>query len=236
MFDAYEPDRDVMISIKEYDDRAACGDFGPENSPRRCRCPACGVSLQPRAGQRRDNRHFWHPPDPNGLCPLKHLHSRPYLNLQPRTPNSHREKELRRFASDNVQALYNAVANQVPYLDLLEFVNLLREARRLNCYAYQGCLERDLPFVLLTLHTFLPTNSRGKKRALKFRFFYDSTIQHLEDLWIHKGQQANLFRASYRGSVLQKITQVDRWTNFPNDTAGESTLSELQLAWLHREV
>ena len=241
MFDAYEPYVDRLINIKDYEDRVARGEFGSPTLPDPARCPLCKEGLQCRAGHTKDDRHFAHPINPANKCRLKPEHGLPYVHLPPRVPDPVAEQQNIQFMKAHFDAIFARMsesADMIPFFDLGEFVELLREARRLRAYAYQGVEGWMLPYVLCTLRTFLPKDSkkdRDKKpmRKMTFRFYYDAGVPDLQELWINKGNGAQLFRATYSGKTLRNVVHVAQRQDY---LTLKASLSDKQRDWILREI
>lgn len=232
MFDVLHPIENKLISYSEYLAYALENDFQNANLALGGRCPVCSRRMKVRAGQTKSDGHFYHNDDL--FCPSKDPNSRPYVCLPPTTIDPAAVQKNRAFASDNMDLIWQRLKEIAPLLDIKEFINILHEARRLNIYGYAGLEPKLLPYVYVTLINFLPRNSVGKKRKLKFCFFYESSINSFEDLWINKGEFSRLIRISYSKGLTKKVTLIETSTSYLECNTKE--LTSKQLAWCLREM
>jgi len=212
MFDALHPTRNEIMSINEYRDFAILSGHKLMNAAPRARCPVCKRGLAVRAGQTKDNQHFYH--DDEDFCPTKDPASRPYLGKAPTRIDLKAIELNRQWLMENLDAVYSKLSSIIPRLAVSEFADLLEEAKRLNVYGYVGFVKEHTPYVLVTLMNFLPSNSYKKQRKFKFVFFYDAGVQNYEDLWIDRGFASDLTSVSYHKNVPQKSKQVDIETSY----------------------
>lgn len=123
----------------------------------------------------------------------------------------------------------------IPFLDFLEFLSILSEAKRLNIYGYANLNPKLLPYVYVTLINYLPSKSKNQQRKLKFCFFYESRIKSYNELWINKGNFPRLIRMSYsRNNQTQKVTMIDISIDYLQNE--DSYLTEKQLTYLKNSV
>lgn len=227
MFDALHPAKPEMMSHSGYLKFALDLNYTKSNDAPSARCPVCRRAMKVKGGQTKDDGHFYH--DDNLFCPTKDPASRPYLKLTPTRPDAAAIQANRDFATKNIELIYARVKSIVPYLDLSEFVDILKEAKRLNVYGYANLIPAYLPYVYVTLINFLPSASYQKSRKLKFCFFYEEKIRSFEELWIDKGFSSDLFRISYSNGVTQKVTKIDTSTDYLNEPA--ATMTDKQKKW-----
>jgi len=185
--------------------------------------------MKVRAGKTKADGHFYH--DDNLFCPTKDPASRPYLKLTPTSPDLAAIQANRDFAKTNLELIYARVKSIAPYLDFKEFVEILKEAKRLNIYGYANLIATHLPYVYVTLINFLPNASYQRRRQLKFCFFYEEKIQSFEELWIDTGFCSDLFRISYRNGVTQKVTRIDTTTIYLKEPP--ATMTDKQKQWCY---
>ncbi len=156
-----------------------------------------------------------------------------YFTLTPTWPDAAVVQENRDFTTANLELIYARVKSKsiAPYLDFKEFIEILKEAKRLNVYGYANLFAKHLPYVYVTLINFLPNASYQKSRKLKFCFFYEEKIQSFEELWIDKGFSSDLFRISYRNGATQKVTKIDTTTDYLNEPP--ATMTDKQKQWCY---
>ena len=232
VFDVLHPIENRLISYSEYLTYALDNDFKNANLALGGRCPVCSRRMKVRAGQTKSDGHFYHNDDL--FCPSKDPSSRPYVGLTPTTIDPVAVQRNRSFANDNVDVIWQRLKEIVPLLDFKEFINILQEARRLNIYGYVGLEPSLLPYVYVTLINFLPSKSVGKKRKLKFCFFYESSIHSLDDLWINTGDFSRLSRISYSKGLTKKVTLIETSMDYLENNIRK--LTPKQLAWCLREM
>ena len=229
MFDALHPTKPDMMSYGDYLKFALDLNYAKPNDAPSARCPVCRRAMKVRAGQTKADGHFYH--DDSLLCPTKDPASRPYLKLTPTCPDAAVVQENRDFATTNLELIYARVKSIAPYLDFKEFIEILKEAKRLNVYGYANLITTHLPYVYVTLINFLPNASYQRSRKLKFCFFYEEKIQSFEELWIDKGFSSDLFRISYRNGATQKVTKIDTTTDYLNEPP--ATMTDKQKQWCY---
>jgi len=227
MFDALHPKKPEIISHNDYLKFALDANYTRPNDAPAARCPICKRHMKVKAGKTKDDGHFYH--NDNLFCPTKDPASRPYLNLTPRNPVA--ELANRAFAKDNIDLIYSRLKVIAPCLDLKEFIEILKEAKRLHAYGYANLIPCYLPYVYVTLINFLPSKSYKKSRKLKFCFFYENTIKSYEELWINKGFSSELFRISYSNGDTQKVTKIETSTDYLNQPS--ATMTDKQRQWCH---
>lgn len=204
MFEAIHPSRSSLIDIPAYlreFGRIPLGHKGPD--PRQpARCPYCKQSLGIVGGKTESTSgHFSHKRN-SGFCPSKLPAGRPYLDLAPRIPNPLEALALKREFRMHWQLHYRKLEDLIPRLHLDEFLELLCLAERYRIWEYARLIEGHIPYVFLTLADFSPKSGRrdakgNPERRLWLRFLYDSTVAHVEDLWIRPAAPPELYRVSY---------------------------------------
>jgi hypothetical protein len=229
MFDALHPTNHEMMSYGDYLKFALDLNYTKPNDAPSARCPVCKRAMKVRAGHTKDDGHFYH--DDSLFCQTKDPARRPYLNLTPASVDAAAVQANRAFATANIELIYARLKFIAPCLDLKEFIEILKEAKRLNVYGYANATGAYLPYVYVTLINFLPSTSHNKSRKLKFCFFYEETIQSYEDLWINKGFSSNLFRISYSNGNTQKVTKIETSTDYLNEAP--AVMTDKQRQWCH---
>lgn len=229
MFDALHPAKLEMISCSDYLKFALGLSYTKSNDAPSARCPVCRRAMKVRAGKTKDDGHFYHAD--SLFCPTKDPASRPYLKLIPTRPDAAAIQANRDFVTENIELIYARINSIAPYLDLKEFVEILKEAKRLNVYGYATLVAAHLPYIYVMLINFLPSASYKKNRNLKFCFFYEEKIRSFEELWINKGFSSDLLRISYSGNATQKVTKIDTNTDYLNKPA--AIMTDKQREWCY---
>jgi hypothetical protein len=152
MYDALHPTCKRMISYHEYLEFAVLNNFQKPNDAPGARCPICKRELKVRAGQTKDDGHFYHKDDL--YCPTKDPASRPYLRLYPVQADPKIAEANIAFARAHIRQIYTKLCNIISFLDFKEFIAILKEARRLNVYGYANMVPEYLPYVYVTLINF----------------------------------------------------------------------------------
>lgn len=226
MFDALHPTNSEMMSYLDFLKYAMDLNCSKPNDAPLARCPVCRRGMRVRAGKTKDDGHFYH--DDEVFCPTKDPASRPYTKLTPTRPDKTVIKKNRDFAATNLEFIYSRTRNIVPFLDFKEFIEILKEAKRLNVYGYANLIAEYLPYAYVTLINFLPRTSYRKSRRLKFCFFYQDNIQSIEDLWINKGFSSDLFRISYHNGATQKVTKIETTIDYLTENPAKLTVKQTQ--------
>lgn len=220
--------------------RLPLGHKGPDTRPP-AYCPFCLQPLAIVGGKSPGtDAHFAHKRN-SGFCASKEPAGKPYLELAPRKANPQAGlAQMGRFKA-TWQLHLAKLESLVPALDFREFLELLSTADRWRIWEYSNLSLGHVPYVLIALADFSPATSRRNPagtamRALWLRFLYDSSMRHVEDLWIRPSTPPALFRVSYkvpaRGAIptqthLLKSTPILIDTTFLTPTSPPATA-----AWL----
>ncbi len=157
-------------------------------------CPYCHSDLFLRRGTK--ILHFWHGTS-SGYCPSKEPFGRPYMSLTPAKPNEAHAAVLRKQFKEEWRFHYKALENLIPCFSYQEFLLLLGEALTKNIFAYTEMKIEDVPYILVLALDYVPATSVKKSRGFWFRFWYKSSVQRVEDLWIRSPDSLELIRASF---------------------------------------
>lgn len=193
---AWHPESNEFVKAsdieREYGERTAelADDF--EQPPAACR--VCGRDLFLIKGNPKRIAHFRHPPLVH--CPTKEPAGKPYLSLRPKNPDPHAGARLRQIVIERWKELYHDLQELIPYFSPIEFRTLMRRATERRTWDYRGLEFADLAKTLVMLSDYAPwTGQPG--RELWFRFWYESTIADIDQLWIRREASPILFRASF---------------------------------------
>lgn len=230
---ALHPILDKVISILEYKQFIADSGYVTEQIAPPARCPICKHDMRLRGGQTQDNEHFYHI-DHNLYCPTKAKNALPYLTLFPIHPDPAIVRANKEFLKNHLEHIYTRIRAIVPCLDFKEFIKILEEVSRLKIYAYANLNPQYLPYVLVTLINFLPSHSYQKKRKYKFIFMYDGGIENFDQLWIHNGFNANLYRYSYNNTTPITASLIETNTDYLSEPCIK--LSSKQIDWCNKII
>ncbi|AOO63865.1 hypothetical protein [Sulfurospirillum halorespirans] len=231
---ALHPTLDKVISILEYKQFIVDNGHVTDRLASPARCPVCKHDMRLRGGQTQDNEHFYHV-DHNSYCPTKAKNALPYLILFPTHPDPAIVRANKEFLKNHLEHIYTRILKIAPCLAFKEeFIEILKEASRLNIYAYANLKPEYLPYVLVTLINFLPSRSYQKKRIYKFIFMYDGGIENFDQLWIHDGFNANLYRYSYNNTTPITASPIE--TNIDYLSAPYIKLSPKQIDWCNKII
>jgi len=204
MHEALHPHSRGRLTVTEYVrefGRLPTNHKGPDTRPP-ARCPFCEQPLSV-VGDKSANTdgHFSHKPR-GGFCPSKKPAGKPYLELTPRAPDPAAGQALRAAFKATWQLHYCKLESLVPALHWKEFIKLLELADQWRIWEYAGLGLGHVPYVFIVLADFPPAGgqvdkSGNPKRRYWLRFIYDSTLRHIEDLWIRPGAPRPLYRVTY---------------------------------------
>ncbi|HEK2896541.1 TPA: hypothetical protein SMT94_000629 [Proteus mirabilis] len=232
MFKAFHPEKDILINDKEYIEFTLERGYQIVKGAPKARCPICNQEMNLIAGKNKDNGHFRH--RENSCCPTIEINNERYLYLFRGDRNDEVQIENKDFTKRNIRNIYSKVKEITPFLDYQEFMEILKEARRINIYGYAKLNPAYLPYIFVTLINFLPNKSYKKQRKLKFIFFYKSGINSIDELWINRGDLSKLFRISYQNNTAKKITRININTDYLNEN--NEFLTDKQIEYLNKFI
>jgi hypothetical protein len=222
---ALHPIKNEQITIDEYIKEFGHRPILQSDNRKRARCPFCMADLNDVAGKTRDTiGHFAHFPESNS-CPSKEPAGKPYLRLTPTASDPERSKELKNFFLNRWDLYYSKLRELIPYLSKSEFLALIQRANKLRIWEYRHLMLWEIPYVFVLLNDFPGTChskiDNGKCRKYWFRFWYDSSINELSDLWINRHSDPVLFRASFiqpgRRGVTPGIEKMVKFNSIQRD-------------------
>lgn len=189
--EALHPETNDLISVDAYLIDLGRKPVKATAEPPRARCPICRQQLAVVASNSPESvGHFAHLPR-SSYCPTKDTSRSPYLDLRPTNPDPARARAIRELFSQDWQ-------NYFAFLDyMVKFCSLVRLADDKQIWAYRGLELSDVPYVMLTLADFAPATSERQQRRYWFRFWFDTSVRTFEDLWIHRTDPAQFYRAWY---------------------------------------
>ena len=198
---ALHPTINDPITIDEYWVQFGHRPLLGDDTRKRARCPFCSQILNDVAGRSGHTvGHFAHLRG-SGPCPSKAPAGRPYYPLTPVDSDLNRSRLLQGDFFANWERYYRKLENLVPCLSKKGFLALVAEANRLRIWEYRHLEPWEIPYVFVLMVDFPTTNSRLKdgkpQRVFWFRFWYDASVQSIDDLWIRRDDEPTLFRASF---------------------------------------
>lgn len=163
------------------------------------RCPACGREMHTKGEANPTvDGVFSHQPNVDQFCPLKASAERPYINLPPVDEDQNRAKALRYSFINNWKFHYGLMKGHLTVLSIFDFINLIKFADSNRIWSYRHVEEAQLPYIFLALKEFPPVKSKGKYiRRDWVRFWFDSRVRSLDDLWIETNGDWLMIKATY---------------------------------------
>lgn len=167
----------------------------------RARCPWCLNRMSNRASSTPNSTgHFAHLPK-SGYCPTKEISGLPYLGKHPRHPDPESAIKIKKRFVDGWQKHFAKLAELAPGLHTDEFKKVIGIATQERIWEYANLEEYQIPYIFATLMDYPATASfiQNKKhvRHCWFRFWFDSSVQQYDDLWINRTGPLMLSRAWY---------------------------------------
>ncbi|MGO4386776.1 hypothetical protein AB4Y85_04510 [Microvirga sp. 2YAF29] len=162
-------------------------------------CPICKDEVYLIAKSSLRAAHFRH--YDRSTCPTKARAGDPYLDLETQHLDLKAGERIKASFRQNWARNFKAIGEMVPYFSPEEFIMLIKLAGRYRIWARIGLREIYLPSLFVLLADFPPwtgTRRNGQyARKFWFRFWFDSNIRNVEDLWIEQRQRLILYRASF---------------------------------------
>jgi len=228
MHEALHPYKMRLIGYSDYVKLAADKGYQIPNNWLGGRCPVCKRRMNVRGGHKKDDGHFYH--IDSDFCPTKDPSARPYISKIPTQIDAEAEARNERFAREHINEIWGRLNEMVPFLDFKEFILIIEQAKKLRVYGYVNLEPSFLPYVYATLINFLPSKSKGRKRKLKFCFFFESSVKGFDELWIDRGENSKFLRISYDGTDAKKVSIYDLEKNYLD--RGYYPLSQAQTEWV----
>lgn len=165
-------------------------------------CYACMHPMYPVGeGLPKRDHHWSHFPSRPALwCPTKESAARPYELLNPGSDDPARGMRLRQLVLEHWRHHWAVIQTLAPLADIHAFIGFLRRADEKQFWRHRGLEEWFMPYVCLATCDFAPPKSQ-KAASLRpewLRFWFDSRVRTLEDLWIHTTGDFRMMRAVYR--------------------------------------
>jgi len=201
MREALHPTQNRPITVIEYIKL-----FGPRldqygNGNRRpfARCPACNEDMHTKGEASSEVEGiFSHKPNSTVYCPLKQSAAEPYQLLAPTNPNLVAAQQLQSSFILHWKYHWKLLRSYVPFADISEFIGLIQYANQQKLWQYKNLQEYEIPYIFLVLKDFPPIKSKGKwLRKDWLRFWFDSRVRSIDDLWIKTTGDWRIVKAIY---------------------------------------
>lgn len=173
--------------------------LGKQNSRPPARCPACNEDMHPRGESDPEvDGVFAHKPNSIAYCPLKQSAAQPYQILPQTNPDIVAAKRLRSSFFAHWKYHWKLLRDYAPFADIAEFIALIRYADQQCIWHYKNLQEYEIPYIFLVLKDFPPIKSKGKwLRKEWIRFWFDSRVRTIDDLWIKTTGDWRIVKAIY---------------------------------------
>ncbi|MEH3023742.1 MAG: hypothetical protein PGN19_13525 [Pseudomonas oryzihabitans] len=141
---------------------------------------------------------FAHKPRSAAYCPLKQSAALPYQILSPTNPDLAAAQRLRESFFLHWKLHWQLLRTYAPFADISEFIALVRYADQHRIWQYINIQEHEIPYIFLVLKDFPPIKSKGNwLRKEWIRFWFDSRVRTLDDLWIKTTGDWRIVKATY---------------------------------------
>ncbi len=198
---ALHPTQNSSITVVEYIRLFGprLNHLGQKNIRPPARCPACNEDMHPRGEADPEvDGVFAHKPNSTAYCPLKQSAAQPYQMLPQRNPDLAAAQQLRRSFFSHWKHHWKLLRDYAPYADITEFIALIRYADKQCIWQYRDLQEYEIPYIFLVLKDFPPIKSKGKwLRREWIRFWFDSRVRTIDDLWIRTIGDWRIVQATY---------------------------------------
>lgn len=201
MRQALHPTENRPITVVEYIQQfgTRLDHRGYKNQRPPARCPACNEDMHPRGEVDPEvDGVFAHKPNSTAYCPLKQSAAQPYQVLPQNNPDIAAAQRLRNSFFLHWKYHWQLLRRFAPYADIAEFISLVRYADQHCIWQYRELLEYEIPYIFLVLKDFPPIKSKGKwLRREWIRFWFDSRVRTIDDLWINTTGDWRIVKAVY---------------------------------------
>ncbi|AFL68853.1 hypothetical protein [Sulfurospirillum barnesii] len=212
---ALHPFKNESITVTQYiaEFGAKLDAYGNKNLRLFPRCPACGNNMYTKGETNPEvDGVFSHQPNCNGFCPLKESAGKCYEILLPIDEDPYKTKALRSSFFKHWKFHYNLMKSYLKVLDIFDFIKLIKYADKNKIWSYRHIEEKQIPYIFLVLKEYPPVGNKNKLiRKDWLRFWFDSRVRTLEDLWIHTNKDWILIKATYanpRNGKTPNYTQL----------------------------
>jgi hypothetical protein len=202
------------------------GEYGSKHDPKwqneerpRTRCTACLRVLRLTDESRPVfDQTFGHMPNPMEFCPFKTGTQNNYLTLGNTPKNPARGAEIRSLFFQNWPWHFELIKSYVGHVDIFDFIQRIELADKDDLWGCSNIQEWEIPYVLMVWLPFKPilTISKTSNQPLReqwVRFWYDSRVRTINDLWIEVQEPLTMIRATFTTSaraISPSNTDIDR--------------------------
>ncbi|MBU2729606.1 hypothetical protein [Acidithiobacillus caldus] len=195
---------------KEVTVQTYTAEFGPKLDPQsrhqnrpRARCPGC---LEPMIVVGNDrplhDQIFSHPRDANPPpCPLRNRADHKYVFLHDVPVDTARGRALRADFFEHWQTHYAHMRKLLNgYMDVDDFIAVIKEADHSRLWSRGNLQEWEVPYIFLAWKEWAPViKKKGQLlRPVWLRFWFDSRVRTLDDIWIRTQGDPRIIKAIYR--------------------------------------
>ncbi|KVE40011.1 hypothetical protein [Burkholderia sp. TSV86] len=169
------------------------------------RCPLCleAVYIVQLRG-RSHTRRFAHLTGNHARCPLVNVTLPNPLAAQVGPPLDERGRRQRETFLQSWQRHLHTIRQTASAFGIARFTHTIEHADVLKLWAWPTLAQRDIPYILLVLAEFIAA-PRSDKQAAWSRFWFDATVQKIDDLRKPPGVLPRLFRLRYRMPRMSKF-------------------------------
>ncbi|WP_150113931.1 hypothetical protein [Leptospirillum ferriphilum] len=210
---AFHPKKDQQITVQTYLSEFGSR-LGPDNKPRNRPNPRCPACLEPMTiyGENRPQHDqvFSHLRNENPApCPLRNSADHKYDFLDEAPQNSETGKSLRQDFFKNWEKHWEVMRTLLhSFMDVKDFISLIHEADRTRLWNRAKLSEWEIPYIFLVRKEWPPVKNKRDGTVLRkewIRFWFDSRVRTLEDIWIRTQGTPRIIKARYsdpeRGGV-----------------------------------
>lgn len=203
---AFHPKEDRYITVHDY-----LSEFGPRldasgkvRTRPRSRCPAC---LEPMKifGEDRPlhDQVFSHIGIKNSVpCPLRNRADHRYEFLNEAPEDTEAGRRLRQNFFEKWEKHYEKMRKLLSgFMNVQDFIDLIHEADRTRLWNRANLSEWEIPYIFLVWTEWPPVKKKRDGTILRkewIRFWFDSRVRTLEEIWIRTQGPFRIIKAWYR--------------------------------------
>jgi hypothetical protein len=188
---AFDPWKNELLTPARYEllyDKPV-GKLARQNARPDARCPVCLGKVHVKGGSIQTTYVFAHRPS-DDFCPIKKLGAKKYSVLAPVQYDVNVAKKLRENFFLNWRLHWLQFLRYVNYVDVQNFIDVLKHADKDNIWGYQGLQEYEVTYILLVLMHFPPVKKfPGKPKNIEMwreewaSFWFPATVREIGDFW-----------------------------------------------------
>lgn len=248
---AFHPTRDERITVQKYlsEFGSKLGPNGEHRKRPRSRCPVCLEHMKIVGDDRPPHDQlFSHIGNMNPApCPLRNSADHKYAFLQEAPQDSAAGKALRRSFFKNWEIHYAKMKKLLNgFVNAEDFINLISEADRARLWHRSKLSEWELPYIFLVWKEWKPVKNKKTGDILRkewIRFWFDSRIRTIDDIWIRTQGTFRIIKARYtplkRGGIpgLRHLVDTDDveidpdFLTFPHNKPHEYVIQMMKRAY-----